>query len=109
MPSHPKPAPRKIPAVKIESDDREICNLKVKAGRDEYRRRRDAMYERQNGRCGLCGLWVHPLVATFEHVAGRGSGGSRRDDRIEIDGRPYNMMTCFMCNSRKGSKRLPSR
>jgi len=43
---------------------------------------------------------------TFEHQDGRGMGGSHRDDRIEIDGKPYNGAAHGKCNSDKGSKRV---
>jgi hypothetical protein len=45
-------------------------------------------------------------VATFEHQDGRGMGGGHRDDRIEIDGKPYNGAACLSCNGSKGSKRI---
>jgi len=44
--------------------------------------------------------------ATFEHQDGRGHGGGHRDDRIEIDGEPYNSAVHGMCNVKKGSIRL---
>ena len=114
----PKPATPKPLAVQVFDDGREVCNLATHEGRMEYMRRVDQMVERQNGICGYYGTkWQSPLccyritlgTATFEHVDGRGMGGARRDDRIEIMTSrglaPYNLAVCEHCNMQKGSQR----
>lgn len=93
-------------AVKVMPDGKERC-LDNDAGRREYALRRNAMAERQNWICGCgCGnrMVSYPgsvFSVTFEHVDGRGAG--RRDDRIEIDGTPYNKAFSWSCNIRAGS------
>jgi len=99
-----------IQGVICYADGREKCD-KTKAGQLEYARRREAMWKRQHGVCGLrlaasCPVFVPLEKATFEHQDGRGMGGSKRDDRIEIDGKPYNLMSCYWCNLVKGSRSL---
>jgi 5-methylcytosine-specific restriction endonuclease McrA len=85
---------------------REVCT-KTAAGRREYRKRVELMWERQDGLCALC---VRPLrleQATFDHERPRGHGGGFRDDRIEIDGQPINAAVHGLCNLDRGSKRTP--
>lgn len=85
---------------RIFRDGREVC-LNTNRGRNEYKRRREAMYERDHGECCICGLLIRcKSEATFEHKNGRGMGGSRRDDRIENNGVAH-----WLCNTQKGSKR----
>jgi hypothetical protein len=61
------------------------------------------MAERQGWLCGLCGLLMSKETVTFDHEFGRGMGGARREDRIEIDGRRINAAVHFLCNGLKGS------
>lgn len=83
-----------------------------KAGRDEYARRKRVMWERQGGICSLmitadCRRKQGKVPfneCSFEHTVGR--GGGKRDDRIEIDGKPNNSIACWWCNSKKGSRSL---
>lgn len=91
-------------AVRKYPDGREVC-CDTRKGREEYRSRILDMMGRQSRMCG-----IDPSHAihnpTFEHSQGRGSGGSRRDDRIEDEnGRPMNCAACLHCNSQKGSNR----
>ena len=111
---HPPKKPPK-PAMKVFPDGREILDLKTKAGSDEYQRRKLEMWERQGRRCALqitfiCkqrqGRWPKDEVQ-FDHENGRGSGGSKRDDRIQIGGRPVSAAVCGLCNSKKGSSKMP--
>lgn len=102
----------KQPAVRIFKDGREICNLLTKPGRDEYDRRKRAMWERQRRRCCLEG-WIEDCPgnlklaeAVFEHQDGRGMNASHRDDRIEKDGKPYNGVAHAWCNTKKGGVRI---
>jgi hypothetical protein len=44
-------------------------------------------------------------AATFDHENGRSAG--KRDDRIEIDGKPINAAVHKSCNSARGSTRAP--
>ena len=108
----PKDIKKKPDAVRIMKDGREICRLNIKAGMDEYVRRKRVMWERQDKRCCLEGLvpccpgrlnWGE---ATFEHSDGRGHGGGHRDDRIEVDGKPQNGVSHPQCNIAKSSVRL---
>jgi hypothetical protein len=111
----PKDRPkRKYEAVRVYPDGREVCQQSHIAGKREYRRRIYVMLERQGNRCGLMitpdcirrGGNMAGWTPTFEHVDGRGMGGSHRDDRIEKDGKPYNLAACYACNNEKGSRRL---
>lgn len=83
---------------------REVCD-KTKRGRAEYRRRVEVMRERQGELCAICGLYLGPEAATFDHERPRGMGAGFRDDRLEVDGRPINAAVHFMCNVRRGSRR----
>ncbi len=100
------------PAVRVFRDGREWCNLLNKEGREEYARRIRVMWERQGKRCCLeywvpgCSGRLALADAVFEHQEARGMGGGRRDDRIEIDGKPYNGAAHAWCNSKKGSTRM---
>ena len=111
---HPPKKPPK-PMMKVFPDGREILNLKTKAGADEYQRRKLEMWDRQGKRCALMitdickqrqGRWPKNET-TFDHFSGRGAGGSKRDDRIWIDGNPVNAAVCGFCNSMRGSTRIP--
>jgi hypothetical protein len=93
------------PSVKVYPDGREVCNLRVKAGKQEYYTRTIMMLERQKMLCAICLHGIHYIWAEFDHEAGRGSGGGHRDDRIEVDGHWQNAAVCRGCNSRKGSQR----
>jgi hypothetical protein len=116
IPAYPKPGQVKKPKVpvKVFPDGREVCDLKTKAGHDEYRARVRAMLTRQNGKCGLmitpqCKMKQGKLsfeYATFDHSNGRGAKGAKRDDRIFIKGVEQNMAVCPWCNSAKGSRPL---
>lgn len=92
---------------KYSGDGREVCNDRTKAGTNEYKRRRHEMWRRQKGLCCLCGEYIIEGQETFEHTDGRGSGGSRRDDRIvDDDGSWMNGAAHQKCNSTKGSRRI---
>lgn len=121
VPAFPKPSQvkRELPHVKVFPDGREVCETRLDRpegaeGRAEYKRRKEAMWERQKGICCLYGflpecpgklLLKH---ATFEHEDGRGAGGSKRDDRIELpDGTWINGVSHLQCNSLKGSRHIP--
>jgi len=115
MPAFPKPGQGKKPpkpAVKVMKDGREVCDLLTKGGRDEYRKRVKLMLERQKGRCCLegyiegCPGRLAFNDATFEHSAGRGNGSGHRDDRIEVNGKMINGAAHYLCNSKKGSRRI---
>ncbi len=102
---------RKKPAFKVMQDLREICDLTTLAGRMEYSRRLDEMWERQKSMCGLqisthCTKYIPRVRATYDHSGGRGLNGSHRDDRIWLGNVPQNMMVCSWCNALKASKRL---
>lgn len=117
MSYHPKPKDKKKepkPIIRMFKDGREVINMLSKAGRDEYRRRKKEMWMRQGERCSLqispqCkqkkGKWPFDLVQ-FEHSDGRGYNGSRRNDAIWKDDKPYNSASCPYCNSQKASRRL---
>lgn len=112
MTMFPKPGKKAVAPIKVFRGDREVCNRHTKAGRDEYDRRKRVMFERQRGICSLmltsqCKLKQGRMPfreCTFEHTQGR--GGGKRDDRIEIDGKPYNSVACPWCNCEKGSRPL---
>lgn len=91
-------------AVKKYPSGGEVC-LPNAAGDAEYKRRTEVMWSRQNRICAMCGEIAY--APTFDHQSGRGMNGGKRDDRIEIDGKPHNAMLCAKCNSNKGSRILP--
>lgn len=84
-------------------DGREVC-LDTKKGEAEYKRRTMEMYDRQDG---MCGRGYHGIiVATFDHLDGRGMGSARRDDRtVDENGHPMNCCSCWICNGIAGSNR----
>jgi hypothetical protein len=100
-------------AVKVYPDGREVCNLRLKRGKQEYYTRSILMLERQGMKCAICRKPVHYIWAEFDHEAGRRANGAHRDDRIEIfipdeDGitiRWQNAAVCRNCNTEQGSKR----
>lgn len=115
-PAFPKPSQirKATAAVKVFPSGREVCNLKTKAGADEYQRRKLVMWERQGRRCkhqssDQCkareGRWPVAEIV-FGHESSRGLGGGTRDDRIEVNGKPHNYALCSWCNSEQGSKRI---
>lgn len=93
--------------IKYLPDGREICNLKTEAGKLAYKERTLAMARRQNFRCCLCGQRMTAEEATFDHQHRRGMGGSKTDDRIEVDGKRQNGAAHWKCNSEKGSRNVP--
>ena len=118
---HPPKKPPK-PMMKVFPDGREVLNLLTKAGSDEYQRRKFEMWDgRQGKRCALqitdiCrqrqGRWPRNEIQ-FDHENGRGTGGSKRDDRIEVldpetgKMKPQNGAVCPYCNSEKSSQKIP--
>lgn len=93
--------PKELVAVHIHADGREVCQSNTR-GREEYRRRRMAMFVRDKGICCICQMPItRKSDITFEHKNGRGSGGAKRDDRIEFNGVAH-----LACNIRKGSQRI---
>jgi hypothetical protein len=98
---------KKREAVKVFADGREVCNLETAAGKREYGQRLEQMIMRQHGYCCLCGEWLRPMDATFDHEDGRGMGGARRDDRIVLpNGTWINGAAHEWCNNEKGSRRI---
>jgi hypothetical protein len=107
-----------LPHVRVFGDGREVCITAMtepmgRRGREEYRSRTVAMWERQQGICclhGICPNCPGPMRledATFDHEKGRGSGGGKRDDRITLsDGRWINGAAHWDCNNWKGSRRI---
>lgn len=97
-------------AVRKYPDGREVCQ-NTKKGWQEYKTRVTRMVVRQDCLCCLCSKYFDleglkgVTRATFEHTDLRGMGGAKRDDRIEIDGKPINGAAHLQCNSAKGSKR----
>jgi hypothetical protein len=94
------------PVLRKFTDGREVCDLLGRAGRDEYMGRIKTMWLRQGKVCCLCRQKLALRDATFEHQDGRGMSGGHRDDRIEIDGKPYNGAAHWKCNREKGSQRV---
>ena len=94
-------------AVRVYPNGREVCQS-TEAGRLEYKARLQNMLFRQGHVCCICGRVDHALGGpfTFEHSDLRGMGAARRDDRIEIDGKPVNGAAHFWCNAVKGSQRI---
>jgi hypothetical protein len=111
----PKPGQikKRTPAVERIDDPtapdgyRQVCNMKTAAGREIYKVRTLDMRDRQDERCALRGMFMPLWDVTFDHKEGRGSGGSRTDDRIFDDkGNWLNQAVHWRCNSEKGSRRI---
>ena len=83
-------------------DGKQILNLNTKRGLDTYLERTHEMRARQNNMCPWCGLFMRKDDTTFDHQRGRGAG--KRDDRIVIDGKPFNNALHYKCNGEKGSQ-----
>lgn len=83
----------------MHKEGRELCLTHT-----GYANRVIEMADRQGWMCAVCELlMLHP---TFEHQDGKGSGGSRQDDRIfNPDGSWYNAAAHGDCNAKKGSVR----
>lgn len=98
----------KRPAVLFPEgpNGRQVCTATV-AGRREYTRRVQLMRDRQQGLCAICGCWLAPDEASFDHQHGRGMGAGHRDDRCEVDGVPQNAAAHAICNYKRGSTRAP--
>lgn len=96
-------------AFETKLDGREICDLRGRAGRREYRLRTLTMWHRQDGICPMCGKPIAEEDASFDHIIPRGFNGAFRDDRIEIrvDGHVIWQNQCLhlWCNIKKGSRR----
>src|ERR1700677_4595297 len=113
LPAFPKPGQIKKPvaAVRIFADGREVCT-DTPAGWEEYRSRKRKMWERQNkicclvNHCPTCTGRMRWADTTFEHEAGRGAGGSKRDDRIEVNGKRVNGAAHHWCNAWKMSRNI---
>lgn len=113
IPQFPKPGQvKKVrPTVRVFRDGREVCS-DTKAGWDEYNLRKRIMWERQGRRCCLenicpyCPGNLHWSDTSFDHSSGRGHGGGKRDDRIEVDGKPINGCCHHFCNAWKGSRQI---
>ena len=56
----------------------------------------------------MCPGMIRRFVeVSFEHESGKGSGGGKRDDRIEVEGRWQNGASHYaFCNNWKGSRRI---
>jgi hypothetical protein len=111
IPLFPKPGQIKKPkpAVKVFPGGREVC-ADTPAGWVEYVKRKKDMWIRQGKRCcleGICPICPGNLVwadTSFDHEAGRGQNGSKRDDRIEVDGKWINGCCHHFCNAWKASR-----
>lgn len=100
--------------VKTYPSGRQVCNKLTAEGRREYNQRKLAMLVRQEGRCCLeayapmCPGSLLPSESTFDHEHGRGAGGGKRDDRIQLpDGTWINGACHELCNAWKGSRYIP--
>jgi hypothetical protein len=116
-PKNTRPQETENKAFRVMLDQREICRNEpiggTSEGRREYKRRIKLMLERQNGICCLAvhlGCCAGPLRledSTFEHEHGRGLGGGKRDDRIELpNGKWINGASCYRGNQMKGGNKL---
>lgn len=99
-----------IPGVWIYADGREVCR-NDELGRREYSLRKHRMANRQKMICCFYGFLPEcpgrlGRSFTFDHERGRGNGGFKRDDRIEIDGLWLNGAAHLLCNGIAGSRRF---
>jgi hypothetical protein len=98
----PKPsAINKTPeAVKVFPDGREKINHNCKEGRDLYQQRRREAWEKQDHICALCKRPIFWKDCTTDHIAPRGMGSGKIDDRAS------NIQAVHIeCNIKKGSRR----
>jgi len=103
------------PAVIVYPDGRERCNPGTPEGKAEYLWRKIQMWVRQVHPeinypvCCHCMRRLPFAQGTFEHEFGRHA--SRIDERIvnPETGKPQNGLSCWECNSKRGSKRTPIR
>jgi 5-methylcytosine-specific restriction endonuclease McrA len=73
--------------------------LREEAAKDgELGADRDAIFDRDNGRCYLCKLPVARELATFDHVRAISDGGTDEEDNVRTAHRA--------CNSEKGDDPL---
>lgn len=110
----PRDIEREPEHIRFMEDGREVVNMATSQGRSEYRHRIGLMLSRQKNRCCLeghcptCPGYLRLVDASFEHEHGRGAGGAKRDDRIELpDGRWVNGAAHRWCNGWKGSRYIP--
>jgi 5-methylcytosine-specific restriction endonuclease McrA len=88
------------PAVKIFPDGREVCQDSA-AGKREYYRRADEVWERYGKCCWLCGKSLDRGAMAVDHIRPKGTNSAWRDDRA------FNIApACYPCNSRRGSRRM---
>lgn len=87
-------------AVSLKKGGRQLC-AKTEKGRKEYRHRTEFVWEVYDRKCVLCGSGVSLEQVTLDHRAGRGMGGSNRDERINKV-----LPAHAVCNARKGSCRI---
>jgi 5-methylcytosine-specific restriction endonuclease McrA len=81
---------------------REVCQENA-LGRRLYANRVQAMVQRQNFRCSLCGRRLSLGQATFDHEPRRKMGSAFRDDRISDGaGNWLSSAAHWTCNDRKG-------
>jgi uncharacterized protein YdaU (DUF1376 family) len=78
----------------LEAERRKQAALRDLQGRDEYRRYRAIVFERDGEMCAYCGAVDVPLQ--LDHVVPRSRGGSDQ---------PFNLTpACRPCNSSKGAR-----
>jgi hypothetical protein len=118
----PKDKKKQLPeAVYVYRSGREVCNQQTAEGREIYKGRKRAMWERQNHLCCLkdyipsCPGNLNWADATFDHEIPRGYGGGSQDDRIEVKEKKRNGHAKVKwqngaaheaCNMKKGSRRI---
>ena len=96
----PKDIKKEPIAVRIFRDGREVCSQLLKAGRDEYQRRKRVAWEEQKGLCAICHKPLRWIESTVDHKKPRKMGGSERDDRQD------NIAAVHpICNTTRGSQR----
>ena len=98
----PKPGQiKKQPEVEyVYADGRTKLNQNIKAGRDEYQRRKRVAWEQQGRKCSICKQPLRWADTTVDHKSPRGMGGGSIDDRQENIAAAHGV-----CNCAKGSKR----
>jgi 5-methylcytosine-specific restriction endonuclease McrA len=101
LPAFPKPSQVKKPpvAVRVFRGGREVCNHLIKAGRDEYERRKRKAWEDQKHICAICHKPLNWADTTADHIKVRGMGGGSRDDRQENLAAVH-----WTCNTQRGSR-----
>jgi 5-methylcytosine-specific restriction endonuclease McrA len=84
----------------ITKDGRTVIDTSSPKGREMRDALVAAAWDRDAGKCGICGKYVCLLEATWDHIVPRGMGGSTRNNVLDNINAVHPE-----CNGIKGSQR----